>query len=242
MTAPAALLPWDSDFFGVRIARAGTTALSPTETARLLAWSAAQNVGLLYLLAELDPPTIREAERADFGLMDMRLELAAPAAALALASGESELTCRAIREGDLDRLRPIAQEAHRDSRFFADSRIPPARAEELFVRWLERDAALGDRGWVGVADAGSGAAGYLTAMIDAEACGRIGLLAVGAGARGRGLGRAMLGAAGRWLIERGVAEVRVVTQGRNIAAQRLYQSAGFRTVSAHLWYHKWFAP
>lgn len=172
--------------------------------------------------------------------MDLRVELAAPT--LALASGASEPTCRVIREGDLDRLRPIAREAHRDSRFFADSRIPPGRAEELFVRWLERDATLGDRGWVGVADAGIGAAGYLTAMIDAEGCGRIGLLAVGAEARGHGLGRAMLGAAGRWLTERGVVEVRVVTQGRNIAAQRLYQQAGFRTVSAHLWYHKWFAP
>ena len=32
----------------------------------------------------------------------------------------------------------------------------------------------------------------------------------------------------------------VVTQGRNVAAQRLYQSAGFRTAAVQLWHHCWF--
>jgi ribosomal protein S18 acetylase RimI-like enzyme len=33
--------------------------------------------------------------------------------------------------------------------------------------------------------------------------------------------------------------VSVVTQGRNVAAQRLYQRAGFVTASTQLWYHRW---
>jgi len=32
----------------------------------------------------------------------------------------------------------------------------------------------------------------------------------------------------------------VVTQGRNLAAQRLYQRNGFVTASLQLWYHRWF--
>jgi ribosomal protein S18 acetylase RimI-like enzyme len=31
----------------------------------------------------------------------------------------------------------------------------------------------------------------------------------------------------------------VVTQGRNIASQRLYQKHGFVTQSIQLWYHRW---
>ena len=34
--------------------------------------------------------------------------------------------------------------------------------------------------------------------------------------------------------------MKVVTQGRNIAGQRLYQRCGFLTRSVELWYHKWY--
>jgi hypothetical protein len=36
--------------------------------------------------------------------------------------------------------------------------------------------------------------------------------------------------------------VLVVTQGRNYAAQRLYQRNQFRTCEVQLWYHKWYSP
>jgi ribosomal protein S18 acetylase RimI-like enzyme len=235
----AELLPWDTEFFGVRVARAVGHELPPGCTAKLLAWCEAEAVALLYFLAVPEPETIREAERAGFGLMDVRVELAAPTAALSRAGDAA--ACRSFRPLDLDGLRPIAREAHRDSRFFADSRIPPGRAEELFVRWLERDSAAAERSWTGVVDDAGVAAGYVTVTIDPEGRGWIRLIAVGADARGRGLGRSLVAGAGRWLADHGATETRVVTQGRNVGAQRLYQQAGFRTASVHLWYHKWFS-
>jgi GNAT superfamily N-acetyltransferase len=241
MTEPAEVLPWDTEFFGVRVARARGQELLPDGAARLLAWCAAERVELLYFLAAPQPATIREAERAGFGLMDVRVELAAPTAALRASPGAGGRACRALQPGDIERLRPIAREAHRDSRFFADPRISTERAEALFIRWLERDSALGDQGWVGVADAGEGAAGYATAAIDPGGCGWIRLFAVSSAIRGRGYGRALVAGAGRWLASQGATETRVVTQGRNIGAQRVYQQAGFRTASLHLWYHKWFS-
>jgi ribosomal protein S18 acetylase RimI-like enzyme len=235
---PAEVLAWDSEFFGVRVARAAGTTLSASEAWRLLSWCEVERVELLYFLAGLEPATIREAEKAGFSLMDVRVELSA--ATDALGSGAESQACRLLRPGDLELLRPIAREAHHDSRFFADPRIPAGRAEELFVRWLERDAALGDQGWAGVIESGGHPAGYVTAAIDAEGRGWIRLIAVGAGARGNGLGRALVAGAGRWLADHGVPETRVVTQARNVSAQRLYQHAGFRTAAVHLWYHKWF--
>ena len=40
---------------------------------------------------------------------------------------------------------------------------------------------------------------------------------------------------------KGIKKIFVVTQGRNYMAQRLYQSAGFKTFSTELWYHKWLS-
>jgi dTDP-4-amino-4,6-dideoxy-D-galactose acyltransferase len=239
MSAPAEVLPWDSEFFGVRIARAASAQLSPDIRDRLLKWCAAERIALLYFLADPLPDTIREAERAGFALMDVKIALSMPAAEMAKAPADDAV--RPARPEDLAALRALTRQAHRDSRFFADGRIPEERAAELFARWLERDCAVGDSGYAAVVDDGAGAEGYVTGKITAPGVGQIGLLAVGERARGRGLGQALLGAAGRWFVARGVQEVRVVTQGRNLAAQRLYQRVGFRTASLQLWYHKWFS-
>ncbi len=65
------------------------------------------------------------------------------------------------------------------------------------------------------------------------------LIAVDADARGCGLGIALTGAAVGWCRTRGLSRVTVVTQGRNVAAQRTFQRAGFVTVSTGLWFHRW---
>ena len=43
-----------------------------------------------------------------------------------------------------------------------------------------------------------------------------------------------------WSRQQHAKRVTVVTQGRNLAAQRLYQGNGFVTASLQLWYHRWF--
>ena len=54
--------------------------------------------------------------------------------------------------------------------------------------------------------------------------------------------KALIAAALDWCEAEGAEEVAVVTQGRNVAAQRLYQRCGFVTQRLELWYHKWFLP
>ena len=43
------------------------------------------------------------------------------------------------------------------------------------------------------------------------------------------LGRALVDGSLRWFLERGLEEARVVTQGRNAGAMRLYERSGFTT-------------
>jgi hypothetical protein len=43
-----------------------------------------------------------------------------------------------------------------------------------------------------------------------------------------------------WFEMQGAKETTVVTQGRNVAAQRLYQQCGFITKTVQFWFHKWY--
>ena len=238
MTAPAEILPWDSEFFGLRVARAlDTETFGPGTGRALVEWCRAERVGWLYALLPPTPTAIQEAEASAFALTDVRIELAGPPDRV--AAGPVGPT-RPVRDTDLPALRRLARVSHTDSRFFSDPNVPDGQAARLFESWIERDCAVDNGGWVGVVDAGGRPSGYVTARLDDQRQGWIGLIAVAAEARGRGLGAALVAEAGRWLSTQGAHDVRVVTQGRNLAAQRLYQQAGFRTASVRLWYHRWF--
>jgi ribosomal protein S18 acetylase RimI-like enzyme len=81
--------------------------------------------------------------------------------------------------------------------------------------------------------------GYISCHLKGQ-IGQIGLLGVSANAQGKGYGSQLIEAAFCWFAEHGAGEVSVVTQGRNVGAQRVYQKYGFLTKSVHLWYHRWF--
>lgn len=238
MTVPAELLAWDSDFFGIRVARAVDTAsFGEGSGGKLVAWCEAQGVAWVYALLPPTSVASREAERHGLSLTDIRVEMSGqPSHIPDVPHG----TVRPFLPADLPAMRELARISHGDSRFFADQKLPREQAERLFERWIERDSEPSPSRWAGVAVLNEAPAGYLTAHVDRHGTGWIGLVAVASTARGRGLGTSLLAAAGRWMAERGVLASRVVTQGRNIAAQRMYQQAGFRTDSIQLWYHRWF--
>jgi dTDP-4-amino-4,6-dideoxy-D-galactose acyltransferase len=141
---------------------------------------------------------------------------------------------------DIPALRRIAAASHHDSRFYADPHFDRERCGELYATWIEKSCRGEAADVVLVAEADGAAAGYISCRLTGrEGLAEIGLLAVGAAAQGRGLGGALVGAALRRLAERGASRVRVVTQGRNTRAQRLYQAHGLLTQSIGLWFHRW---
>jgi ribosomal protein S18 acetylase RimI-like enzyme len=234
------LLPWDTRFFGRSIARLARPRLTPEELDGALAFCARERVECLYLLAASDhPPTVRLAEDAGFRLVDVRVTLARQAAPAQMAAPPpSGLVIRPAAAADSTELLRLAEVSHFDTRFFTDERLAP-RAPALYARWLER--ALEDAaGTVFVADVDGRPGGYLSCSVNAEGEGNIGLVAVAGAARRRGVGSSLVSAALAWTAARGAARTTVVTQGRNVDAQALYQRAGFVTRSVELWLHKWF--
>ena len=240
MTDRCRLLEWDSEFFGCRIARLDGARLSQDAAEKVDLWCAAERIDCLYFLADSRcPETVATAERNGFGFKDLRItyEWKSSLGARGIQAHIGErVKVRPFSEADLDRLVEIARVAHTDSRFFFDNRFPRERAEALYEIWI-RNACADDHVLVGETE--SGPAGYLSCHLSSERAGSIGLAAVDARFHGQGIGRAMMEAALLWFREQGVTDLSVVTQGRNVAAHRFYQSAGFLTKSIESWYHKW---
>ena len=230
-------LEWDCEFFGFPIARLLPERLDPDRLSAALSWCRAERIRCLYFLADPDDgQTARLCAGAGFRSVDVRVTLARE-----LEAGLPGPEGRAIRpfaSSDLPALKAIARVSHVDSRFYHDPGFERSRCDALYETWLERSCS-GFAQAVLVAEENRRPAGYLTCHQDGD-CGRIGLVAVGAGFQGKGLGRALIQAGLAWFSERGVREATVVTQGRNSAALRLYRGAGFTVQSERDWYHLWF--
>jgi dTDP-4-amino-4,6-dideoxy-D-galactose acyltransferase len=232
------LLDWDSEFFGLRIARVSAPHLSPQTCDAALAWCQAQAIDCLYLFAPLeDSATPLLAGQHGFGLVDVRLDFARKVAERATPAPRT--TIRSFDASDVAALRAIAARSHHATRFYFDPRFPRERCDELYRTWITRSC----EGWadgVLVATVDDVPAGYITMHLAEGKAGRIGLVGVDEHARGRRIGTSLVAAAIEWFRDRGAATASVATQARNVAGARLYEGAGFRIAAAGAWYHRWF--
>jgi ribosomal protein S18 acetylase RimI-like enzyme len=235
-------LEWDSAFFGVRIGRINVNHLTSTEMAAALAWASACRLqGLYFLCAPDDDTSVRLAEAHGFHLVDVRMTLAwrrADADDVAVLEDATRLA-RPYRPEDRTALERIAETAYRDTRFYYDSHFATAQADALYREWI-RKSCDGAADAVLVVAGEGGVSGFITCHLEAPHRGRIGLVGVRRDTRGTGVGQLLVKAALAYFVRHGIGEVEVATQGRNLAAQRLYQKYDFRTQALHLWYHKWF--
>jgi len=233
-------LEWDSSFFGKRIARVAADRLSPETAVRLRRECLAGPIDCVYLLADVaDRETIRIAEGLGFVLVDIRVTLERAAGRQPESTTLPHHSVRPFRSDDLPALRAIARAAHRDSRFYQDGHFQRERCDDLFEQWIV-NCCTGTTEKVFVAEQGGQICGYTSSDIRPDGTGQLGLVAVEESHQGAGIGRLLVNTAVQWFErETNVARIFVVTQGRNLRAQRLYQRCGFLTSALQLWFHGW---
>jgi dTDP-4-amino-4,6-dideoxy-D-galactose acyltransferase len=234
-------LEWDSGHFGRRIGRVKSNRLTAELMQEVEQWCCAQRIDCLYFLAA---PNERETSRLvlehGFQLVDIRITLRLRLAARSAATAEPAVPeIRLARPKDLPALRQMVARLHDDSRFFLDPRFGRALSERMFEIWIEKSCA-DKSGRVFVSERQGKPAGYVACRRLSDETGQIDLIGVDDRAQGQGIGRKLVSAALRWFSAEQIEWVNVVTQGRNYAAQRLYQRSGFLTQSIELWYHRWF--
>ena len=248
-------LDWDSSFFKVRIARVKLSRLDEPVVAQICRWGVANRIDCLYFLADAhDPGTVALAERNGFGLVDIRLtltrKLGKPGdgdSGFDVGSPEESdsgtepgFGIRVCKASDLPHILTIARISHTASRFFFDQRFPRDLCERLYEIWLERSFEESPES-VWVAECDGLPVGYMASDFDPQtADGKLELLGVLPSARRHGTALALVRRSLEWFVEKGAVSSSIVTQARNIPAQRLFQRLGFRSSSIQLWYHKWF--
>lgn len=217
-------LDWDSEFFGIAIARADLDddLEAAVDDAR------AQGVDCLYLFAPSAPTDlVTRAVQRGARLVDLRLELELDLAEPPEADEESRVADPAADGAVVE---VLAVRLSRFSRFAADPRFPPDRIAEMYRSWARRCLAEG----VVVLPAGQ-PLGLVGARPGAERA-AVDLVYVDPQASGRGLGGTLVGAA---LARLGTGHAVVATSAANLPAVRLYESLGFRSARLAAVLHLW---
>ena len=234
------ILEWDSAFFGMTIARVNPNRLDAQTVAEVMDWCRDKQVSCLYFLADSNHvETLRQAEKNGFYLTDIRVTYEHSLRGLENPHAPAPDIRMAVPE-DLPALRAMTDSSYRDSRFYYDGHFSQESCDRLYEIWIEKSLS-GYAQAVLVMGAPGQPEGFVTCdTIMPEAKGKIGLVGVSRSTRGRGVGQALVQESLHWFAAQRMKSVQVVTQGRNIPAQRLYQKCRFLTTEVRFWYHCWF--
>ncbi len=235
-------LNWDTSFFGMRLGRVKGQTLDAARAQLVDKWAATNEIAGLYFLANSDDAqVIRVAESNHFHLTDIRMTFDYRVPKQLIDRVPSQLMMRSSLDTDVQTLINISKDAYIHSRFYHDPHFTPEQCSDLYQTWIRRSCleAYADEVWVAELDGQP--VGYVTCHLDQQTKdGSIGLVGIAEQARGQKVGEQLVNRVLDWFAEQGMATVSVVTQGSNIAAQRLYQKCGFASRSLQLWYHKWY--
>ena len=231
-------LSWDSEFFGLRIAKALIHRVDAPQMLSIQSWCTQQKIDCFYFLSDADDPlTTQLLEQHAYHLVDTRLTFERRLMGDLPPFDTMKAIIRDAHDGDIQSLKRIAQHSYQHTRYYFDGRFPIEQCNELYVTWIEKSyRGYADKDWV--AELEGVVVGFITASLHNHQ-GDIGLVGVDSQHSGKGIGYQLVLFALAWLQQNKAQSVKVVTQGRNIPAQRLYQRVGFITHSLQHWYHYW---
>jgi ribosomal protein S18 acetylase RimI-like enzyme len=238
-------LAWDTDFFSIPIGRINASVLDTDAVTVILADAREQGIRCLYFEADPnDLTTVLSVEKNSFHLVDVRVVLEHPfknrPAPSLLYPISSELCITPAKASDLPRLEEISVEVGQFSRYNFDENFAPGDDKRLYRVWIKNSlAGFADAVFVARWGGENGDAIGLITCTARHGISHIQLAGVHHEYRQKGVGTALVQAALDWSRELDVEKMQVVTQARNVSAQRLYQQMGFFTKSMTLFYHKW---
>ena len=233
-------LDWDTNFWGFPVAYLSSKYLTDNILLRIEKVIKRDNIKLIeYLCNCHDSKSVKFAEKNGFHFTDIRLSFEKPLNEKYDFKLSNNITFDRAKNSDIQELREFSKDLYKDSRYFFDDNFEREKVSEFYQTWIER-AVLGqfDDACYCLYDNGT-PFGFCTIKYNVLNTANIGLFGLSKKYQGKGLAKTLLYLIFNMLSEKNVHTVFVVTQGRNYAAQKLYQGVGFSTKTTELWYHKW---
>lgn len=230
---------WETSFFGVKTARVLPSRVTSVDIQSILEECRLSSVQVVHYLADADDDnSVLAAEQAGFHLVDVRITLEWNVTSIP-SNQTNNCTIRDFLAKDVPVLQEIARSSYSQTRFYYDRHYSKERCDELYATWIAKTCQE-ESGRVIVSERDGAIVGFVTCVTEPDILeGKIGLVGVRRDAQGKAVGRTLVTEAQRWFAAAGMRRVTVVTQIRNISAQRLYQRCGFVTCGIGFWYHKW---
>lgn len=233
------LLIWDSDHFGIPIAKLHISEdITTDQLSHALAWCRSRKIMCLYAL--VDPyyrsKTIMLAQNR-FELIDIRVTLTRH---LTERLPKQFKTAHIAKTDFSDRLvlEKLSKKIKWLSRFTLDERFDQKLVSSMYLKWIINSLGKANS-VVFVASLNGDEAGVLVCDVHEEV-GSISLIGVDNNYTGKGIGKNLLTYGLSWFSQNDrISKVKVVTQACNYPALSLYEGLGFRTSKYQQWYHRW---
>lgn len=236
-------LDWDSKFFGISIARLNQQRLSPRLMDAVLRFCKTKKIGCLFYRAAInDPASVELAEKHGFHFTNFRMtyQFNFDLGHTFPQIKPNDFVFRPARSADLKQLMHISKNLYLDSRYYYDRNFSKGLCDRFYSEWIRGLATSRNKNkGVYVLAHNQAIVGYVGFEIVHDLVNLV-LVGVSSRCQGRGAGKILLGQFLKKMFKDGFVKFEVVTQGRNIASQRLYQAGGFKITGSHIDYHKWF--
>jgi len=232
------ILDWDSDFFGVKVARIPRSNLDIHSLSATLAELKRQQVRLVYWSSDSE---CIDTDVKNLGgqLVDKKTTFAIDFSSVDAEDIAATDTVEPFIDAmPVDAFEALAVQSGEYSRFSVDSNIPNEKFVALYKTWINRSIRKEIAKEVLVIRDQGRIAGMVT-LGEKNGRGDIGLIAVESGFRGKRYGETLVRGAQRWFIENGYKQGQVVTQGDNVPACNLYKKCGYAVEKVAYFYHFW---
>lgn len=235
-------LEWDSKFYGVNIGYITCLRLTPNIEKQIAFFIRNEKIDLLEYLSNChDREAVITAEKNGYSFVDIRLTFEKTLINEKDSAMRQGFHVAKGTEKDISALIDIASDIYKDSRYYFDSNFNRKKVIEFYASWVEKAIKGTFDDYAYVLYDQEKPVGFCTIKEKRTRAAKIGLVGVSNLYAGEGLGETLINATlNKLKKEKKMGHVEVVTQGRNYAAQRLYQRCGFLTKTTELWYHKWF--
>ncbi|HQO10699.1 MAG TPA: GNAT family N-acetyltransferase [Clostridiales bacterium] len=225
-------LPWDTEFFGIKIAKIDVDSYDKKAIESSVNSALSEGTDLIYLVI---PDKIDKKEIFQKNLIDQKVIFRKTLEFL----HEKNESVVEYNDRTVDpKLYEIALESGKYSRFRLDPMLPYGSYEKLYRIWIEKSAKKNIADSVLVYSENNEILGMITVKI-IEDRGEIGLLAADYKAQGKGIGSKLICASENFAISRDRNVMEVATQLRNKAACSFYEKNGYSIDRIFNYYHIW---